>query len=91
MDTAVNLAGIRTPDRSFSPYNGLPNCPFPLAKARRRARKVRSKAAGFHDRDLYAESSNLFASDSENPSTPNFAAAYGARPVGPTRPPIVEI
>ena len=27
-------------------------------------------------------------SDSEKPSTPNLAAAYGARPMGPTRPAI---
>jgi hypothetical protein len=30
-------------------------------------------------------------SDSEKPSTPNFAAAYPARPGGPTRPPIDDI
>src|SRR3981081_443162 len=30
-------------------------------------------------------------SDSEKPSTPNFAAAYAARPIGPTRPPIDDI
>src|SRR5439155_13270123 len=30
-------------------------------------------------------------SDSEKPSTPNFAAAYAARPDGPTRPPIDDI
>jgi hypothetical protein len=28
------------------------------------------------------------SSDSEKPSTPNFAAAYGARPAGPMRPAI---
>src|SRR5260370_12364041 len=55
------------------------------------ARKAGSEAARFDDRDVYAERPASLDSDSEKPSTPNFAAAYAARPVGPTRPPIDDI
>src|SRR5207302_931541 len=63
----------------------------PFAKLCGGTRKIGSKATRFDDLTLIPSGATSLDRDSEKPSTPNFAAAYAARPAGPTRPSMDDI